>query len=58
MIEMPTDVQFKDELSATSMIFKTFDSDIDNMSSRWGMFWKSFSDIGDTITTKWKQVTD
>lgn len=40
------------------MIFKTFDSDIDNMSSRWGMFGKSFSDIGDTITTKWKQVTD
>lgn len=37
-IKMPTDVQFKDELSATSMIFKTFDSDIDNMSSRWGMF--------------------
>ena len=40
------------------MIFKKFDSDIDNMSSRWGMFGKSFSDIGDTITTKWKQVTD
>ena len=40
------------------MIFKTFDSDIDNMSSRWGMFGKSFSDIGDTITTKWKQVTE
>lgn len=40
------------------MIFKTFDSDIDNMSSRWGMFGKSFSDIGNTITTKWKQVTD
>lgn len=40
------------------MIFKTFDSDIDNMSSHWGMFGKSFSDIGDTITTKWKQVTD
>lgn len=40
------------------MIFKTFDSDIDNMSSRWGMFGKSFSDIGDIITTKWKQVTD
>ena len=40
------------------MIFKTFNSDIDNMSSRWGMFGKSFSDIGDTITTKWKQVTD
>lgn len=40
------------------MIFKTFDSDIDNMSSRWGMFGKSFSDIGDTITTKWKQVAD
>lgn len=40
------------------MIFKTFDSDIDDMSSRWGMFGKSFSDIGDTITTKWKQVTD
>ena len=40
------------------MIFKTFDSDIDNMSSRWGMFGKSFSEIGDTITTKWKQVTD
>lgn len=28
------------------------------MSSRWGMFGKSFSEIGDTITTKWKQVTD
>lgn len=28
------------------------------MSSRWGMFGKSFSDIGNTITTKWKQVTD
>ncbi len=42
----------------TSMIFKTFDSDIDNMSSRWGIFGKSFSDIGDTIKTKWKQVTD
>lgn len=40
------------------MIFKTFNSDIDNMSSRWGMFGKSFSDIGNTITTKWKQVTD
>lgn len=40
------------------MIFKTFNSDIDNMSSRWGMFGKSFSDIGNTITTKRKQVTD
>ena len=40
------------------MIFKTFDSDIDNMSSRWGMFGKSFSDIGDTITTKWKQIAN
>ncbi len=41
-----------------SMIFKTFDSDVDNMSSKWGMFGKSFSDIGNDITTKWKQVTD
>lgn len=41
-----------------STIFKTFDSDIDNMSSRWGMFGKSFSDIGEAIKTKWKQVTD
>ena len=28
------------------------------MSSRWGMFGKSFSDIGDTMKRKWKQVTD
>lgn len=40
------------------MIFKTFDNDIDNMSSKWGMLGNSFSDIGSTISTKWKQVTD
>ena len=40
------------------MIFKTFDSDVDNMSTKWGMFGKSFSDIGNTISTKWKQVND
>ena len=28
------------------------------MSYRCGVFGKSFSDIGDTIKTKWKQVTD
>lgn len=40
------------------MIFKTFDSDVDNMSSKWGMFGKSFSDISNSISTKWKQVND
>ena len=40
------------------MIFKTFDSDIDNMSSRWGMFEKSFSDIRDTITTKVDKIDE
>jgi len=31
------------------MIFKTFDSDIDKMSSKWGVFGKSFADIGSAI---------
>ena len=31
------------------MIFKTFNSDIDKISSKWGMFGKSFNDIGTAI---------
>lgn len=31
------------------MIFKTFNSDIDKISSKWGMFEKSFNDIGTAI---------
>ncbi len=31
------------------MIFKTFDSDIDKISSKWGIFGKSFNDIGTAI---------
>ena len=31
------------------MIFKTFDSDIDKMSSKWCVFGKSFADIGSAI---------
>lgn len=33
-----------------SKIFKTFDSDIDKISSKWGIFGKSFNDIGTAIT--------
>ena len=32
-----------------SMIFKTFNSDIDKISSNWGMFGRSFNDIGTAI---------
>lgn len=32
-----------------SMIFKTFNSDIDKISSKWGMFGRSFNDIGNAI---------
>lgn len=32
-----------------SMIFKTFDSDIDKISAKWGIFGKSFNDIGNAI---------
>ena len=31
------------------MIFKTFDSNIDKTSSKWGMFGRSFNDIGAAI---------
>ena len=31
------------------MIFKTFNSDIDKISSNWGMFGRSFNDIGTAI---------
>ena len=31
------------------MIFKTFDSDIDKISTKWGIFGKSFNDIGNAI---------
>ena len=34
------------------MIFKTFDSDIDKISSKWGMFGRSFDDIGTAIHNK------
>lgn len=32
------------------MIFKTFDSDVNKLSSKWGMFGRSFSDIGTAFT--------
>ena len=35
-----------------STIFKTFDSDIDKISAKWGVFGKSFNDIGDAIRNK------
>ncbi len=35
-----------------SMIFKTFDNDIDKISAKWGIFGKSFNDIGTAITSK------
>lgn len=34
------------------MIFKTFDNDIDKISSKWGIFGKSFNEIGNAITGK------
>lgn len=38
-----------------STIFKTFDSDIDKISSKWGMFGRSFNDIGTAIVGR---ITD
>ncbi len=34
------------------MIFKTFNSDIDKISAKWGMFGRSFNDIGTAIQNK------
>ena len=39
------------------MIFKTFNSDIDKISSKWGIFGKSFNDIGTNIISKWENVS-
>lgn len=38
------------------MIFKTFDSDIDNISSKWGVFGKSFNNISSDIENRWSNV--
>lgn len=35
-----------------STIFKTFDSDVDKISAKWGIFGRSFNDIGNAITNK------
>lgn len=40
-----------------SMIFKTFDSDIDNISSKWGLFGKSFYDVSTDIEKRWNNVS-
>lgn len=34
------------------MIFKTFNNDIDKISAKWGLFGKSFYDIGNAISSK------
>ena len=34
------------------MIFKTFNNDIDKISAKWGIFGKSFNDIGTAISGK------
>lgn len=39
------------------MIFKTFDSDVDNISSKWGIFGKSFNDISTDIEKRWSNVS-
>ena len=39
------------------MIFKTFDSDIDNISSKWGLFGKSFYDVSTDIKKRWNNVS-
>lgn len=41
-----------------STIFKTLNSDIDTMSSKWGMFGISFSDMANAISAKWKNVNN
>ena len=38
------------------MIFKTFDSDIDKISAKWGIFGKSFNDIGNAIVGRIKDI--
>lgn len=43
--------------SKYSMIFKTFDSDIDNISSKWGLFGKSFYDVSTDIEKRWNNVS-
>lgn len=39
------------------MIFKTFNSDIDNISSKWGLFGKSFYDVSTDIEKRWNNVS-
>ena len=39
-----------------SMIFKTFESDIDKISAKWGIFGKSFNDIGNAIVGRIKDI--
>ena len=38
------------------MIFKTFDSNIDKISAKWGIFGKSFNDIGNAIVGRIKDI--
>lgn len=40
------------------MIFKTFNSDIDSISSKWGVFGKSFNDISTSIENRWNNVSN
>lgn len=40
------------------MIFKTFDSDIDKISAKWGIFGKSFNDIGNAIVGRIKDINN
>ena len=39
------------------MIFQTFNSDIDNISSKWGLFGKSFYDVFTDIEKRWNNVS-
>ncbi len=41
-----------------STIFKTFDSDVDKISAKWGVFGRSFNDIGNAITNKLVDFND
>lgn len=43
-------------LQNNSMIFKTFDNDIDKISAKWGIFGKSFNDIGTAISGKVTEI--
>ena len=40
------------------MIFKTFNSDIDKTSTKWGVFGKSFNDIGNAIVGKISDINE